>query len=74
MSSKREWLSGEAVESARERRIAKINKDLEETRKLNTDFQRQARKENEEYFRHICKEIEENAGKGDTRQVYKKMK
>ena len=26
----------------------------------------------EEYFRHICKEIEENTGNGDTRQVYKR--
>ena len=72
--SKREWLSEEAAEIVKERRIAKRNKDLEETRKSYADFQRQALKDREEYFSRICKEIEENTGKGDTRHVFKKIK
>ena len=46
--SKREWLSEEAIEVANQRRIVQSNKDFEETRILNADFQRKARKDKEE--------------------------
>ena len=70
--SKREWLSEEAIEIARERRIAQSNIDLEETRKLNADFQRQVRKDKEECFTYLCKELKEDIGKGDTRRCTRK--
>ena len=45
----------------------------DEVRKLNAEFQRQARKDKEDYLNSVCKEIEDENRKGKTRDLFKKI-
>ena len=46
----------------------------DEVRKLNAEFQRQARKDKEDYPNRACKEMEDENGKGKTRYLLKKIR
>ena len=48
--------------------------DTDEVRKLNAEFQRQARKDKEDYLNRTCKEIEDDNRKGKTRDLFKKIR
>ena len=41
---------------------------------LNAEFQRLARRDKKAFFRHQCKEIEENNRMGKTRDLFKKLR
>ena len=41
---------------------------------LNAEFQRIARRDKKAFFRHQCKEIEENNRMGKTRDLFKKLR
>ena len=68
------WLSEKAIRIAEERRKMKARKDVQGMRRLNADFQRQARKDKETYLNKECMEIEENNKIGRTRDLFKKIR
>ena len=57
---KANWLSGEALQIAVERREAKSKGDKERDKHLNAEFQRIARRDTKAFLSDQCKEIEEN--------------
>ena len=64
---KSKWLTKEAIEIADKRREAKKgHAHPDEVRKLNAEFQRQSRKDKEDYLNRACKEIEDENRKGKT--------
>ena len=71
---KSKWISDEAIKIAQDRRLAKNKKDLIKVRKLTTEFQRQVRKDKENYLNCECQELEENNKKGKTRDLFKKIR
>ena len=57
---KAKWLSGEALQTAVERREAKSKEEKERYKHLNAEFQRTARRDKKAFLSNKCKEIEEN--------------
>ena len=57
---KAKWLSGEALQIAVKRREAKSQGEKERYKHLNTEFQRQARRDKKAFFSDQCKEMEGN--------------
>ena len=68
------WLSDGALSIAKRRREAKANGNRDEFRRLNADFQRQARIDKEAEVSKICKRIEEDNKVGRTRDLFKEIK
>ena len=73
-SKKAEWLSDEALEIAGKRREAKGKGEKERYTRLNTEFQRIARREKKAFLSNQRKEIEENNRLGKTRDIFKKIR
>ena len=67
------WLANEALQVAEKRRKTKCKGDRESYRKLNSDFQRIARRDKRAFLNEQCKEIEENNRKGKNRDLFKKL-
>ena len=53
-------MSIKTLKIAQGRREAKVRGDREQIKVLNTTFQREIRKDREDYYKKRCKEIEEN--------------
>ena len=71
---KAKWLSGEALQIAVKRREVKSKGDKERYKHLNAEFLRIARRHNKAFLSDQCKEIEENNGNGETRDLFKKIR
>ena len=71
---KAKWLSGEALQIAVNKREAKSKEEKGRYKHLNAEFQRIARRDNKAFLSDQCKEIEENNGKGKTRDLFKKIR
>ena len=72
---KSKWLTKVAIYIADKRREAKKGQaHPDEVRKLNAEFQRQARKDKEDYLNRACKEIEDGNRKGKTIDLCKKIR
>ena len=67
-------LSEEALQTAEKRREAKGKGEKERYTCLNADFQRIARRDKKAFLTDQCKEIEENNGRGKTRDLFKKIR
>ena len=70
---KAKWLSGEALQIAVKRRVAKSKGEKERYKHVNVEFQRIARRD-KKAFSDQCKEIEENNRMGKTRDLFKKIR
>ena len=70
---KARWLSGEALQTAVERREAKSKGEKERYKHLNAEFQRIARRDKKAFLRDQCKEIEENNRMGKTEISLRKL-
>ena len=70
---KAKWLSGEALQIAVKRRVAKSKGEKERYKHLNAEFQRIARRD-KDFLRDQCKEIEENNRMGKIRDLFKKIR
>ena len=57
-----------------EKKEAKGKGEKESYTHLNTEFQRIARKDKKAFLRDQCKEIEENNRRGETRDLFKKIR
>ena len=68
------WLSGEALQIAVKRRLAKSKGEKERYKHLNVEFQRIARRDEKAFFSDQCKEIEENNKMANTRDLFKKIR
>ena len=68
---KAKWLSEEALQIAVKRREGKSKGEKGRYTYLNAEFQRLARRDKKAFFRHQCKEIEENNRMGKTRDLFK---
>ena len=71
---KANWLSGEALQIAVEKRGVKSKGEKERYKHLNTEFQRIARRHKKAFLNNQCKEIEENNRIGKTRDLFKKIR
>ena len=71
---KKKWLSEEALQIAEKRREAKSKGEKERYKHLNAEFRRIARRDKKAFLSDQCKEIEENNGKGKTRDLFKKIR
>ena len=71
---KAKWLSDEALQIAGNRREVKDKAEKEKYTRLNTEFQRIARRDKKAFLRHQCKEIEENNRMGKTRGLFKEIR
>ena len=67
-------MSEEALQIADKRREAKGKGEKERYTRLNTEFQRKARKEKKAVLSDQCKEIEENSRMGKPRHLFKKIR
>ena len=67
-------MSEEALQIADKRREAKGKGEKERYTRLNTEFQRKARKEKKAFLSDQCKEIEENNRMGKTRDLFNKIR
>ena len=64
-----------AIDIAEKRREAKKGQaHPDEVRRLNAEFQRQARNDKEDYLNRACKEIEDENRTGKTRDLFKKIR
>ena len=70
---KAKWLSEEALQIAVIRRESKSKGEKERYIHLNTEFQRIARRDKEDFLRDKCKKIEEYNRMGKTRDLFKKL-
>ena len=70
---KAKWLSGEALQIAVKRRVAKNKGEKERYKHLNAEFQRIARRDTKALLSDQCKEIEEKNRMGKTRDIFKKL-
>jgi len=69
------WLSVKAIDIARRRRELKASGGSRESiQRLNADFQRQARRNKEEFLNKLCTKIEANNRAGRTRDLFKTIK
>ena len=66
-------MSEEALQIAEKRREAKAKGEKERYTHLNAEFQRIARRDNKDFLRDQCKEIEENNRMGKTTDLFKKF-
>ena len=71
---KAKWLSGEALQIVVQRREAKRKGEMERYTHLNAEFQRIARRDQKDFLRDQCKEIEENNRMEKTRDSSRKLK
>ena len=71
---KAKWLSMEALQIAVKRREAKNKGEKERYTHLNAEFQRLARRDKKTFLSDQCKEIEEKARMGKTRDLFKKIR
>ena len=71
---KAKWLSKEALQIAVKRREARSKGEKERYNHLNAEFQRIARRDKKAFLSDQCKEIEENDGMGNTRDLFKKIR
>ena len=71
---KAKWLSGEALQIAVKRRVAKSKGEKERYMHLNAEFQRIARRDKKSFLGDQCKEMEENNRMGKTRDIFKKIR
>ena len=71
---KAKWLSEEALQIAEKRREAKGKGEEKKCTHLNAEFQRIARRVKKAFLSNQCKEIEENNRKGETRDLFKKIR
>ena len=71
---KAKWLSGEALQTAEERREVKNKGEKERYIHLNVEFQRIARRDKKAFLSDRCKEIEENNRVRKTRDLVKKIR
>ena len=67
-------MSEEALQIAEKRREAKGKGEKERYTHLNTEFQRIARRDKQDFLSDQCKEIEENNRMGNTRHLFKKIR
>ena len=65
---------GEALQIALKRREVKSKGEKERYKHLNAEFQRIARRDKKAFLTDQCKEIEENNGRGKTRDLFKKIR
>ena len=71
---KAKWLSGEALQIAVKRRVAKSKGEKERYKYLNAQFQRIAGRGKKTFLSDQCKEIEENKRMGKTRDLVRKIR
>ena len=71
---KAKWLSEEALQIAEKRREAKDKEEKERYSHLNTEFQRVARRDEQDFLSEQCKEIGKNNRMGKTRDLFKKIR
>ena len=71
---KAKWLSEEALQIAEKRTEAKGKKEKERYTHLNTQFQKRARRDKNDFLSDQWKEIEENNRTGKTRDLFKKIR
>ena len=71
---KAKWLSEEALQIALKRREAKSKGEKERYSHFNAEFQRIARRDVKAFLRDKCKEIEESNRRGQTRDLFKKIR
>ena len=71
---KAKWLAEEALQIAVKRREAKSKGEKEKYTHLNAEFQRIARRYKKAFLGDQCKEIEENNGMGNSRDLFKKIR
>ena len=71
---KTKWLSEEAIEIAEKRREAKGKGENKRYSRLNTEFQRIARRDKKAFLSEQCKEIEEINRMGKTRDLFEKIR
>ena len=67
------WLFEEALQIAVKRREVKSKEEKERYSHLNAKFQRIAKREQKDFLRDQCEEIEENNRMGKSRDVFKKI-
>ena len=67
-------MSDEALEIAEKRREAKGKEENESYIHLKAEIQRLARRDKKAFLSEQCKEIEENNGIGNTRDLFKKIR
>ena len=67
-------MSGEALQTAEERREVKNKGEKERYIHLNVEFQRIARRDKKAFLTDQCKEIEENNRMGKTRDLFQKIR
>ena len=73
-SKKAKWLSEETIQIAEKRREVKGKREKERYIRLNTEFQRRARRDKKALLNDQCREIEENNRMGKTRDLFKKIR
>ena len=71
---KAKWLSQEAFQIAEKGKEAKGKEEKERHTKLNTEFQRIAKRDRKTFLSDQCKEIEENSRMGKTKDLFKKIR
>ena len=64
----------EGIQIAMKRREVKGKGEKERYTYLNAEFQRIARRDKKAFLTDQCKEIEENNGRGKTRDLFKKIR
>ena len=67
-------MSEDALQTAEERRQAKGKGEEKRYTHLNAEFQRTARRDKKAFLSDQCKAIEETNRKGNTRDLFKKMR
>ncbi|MBN3288198.1 CFDP2 protein, partial [Polyodon spathula] len=73
-SKSAQWISDLTISIAEERRKAKATGNREDFRRLNAEFQREAREDKENYWNEQCQKMEEASRKGHTRKLYAHVK
>ena len=72
---KKPWLSEAALRIADKRRKTKASGvGKEAVKKLNANFQRQARRDKEQFIANICEQLERDNKQGKSRDLFKKVK
>ena len=71
---KAKWLSQEAFQIAEKGKEAKGKEEKERHTKLNTEFQRIAKRDRKTFLSDQCKEIEDNSRMGKTKDLFKKIR
>ena len=71
---KAKWLSEEALQIGAKRREVKSNGEKERYTHLYAEFQRIARRDEKAFLSNQCKEIEENNGMEETRNLFQKIR